>query len=59
MQEFHLGSAIGSDRFNQSLENPLLNVNCFAAPATFTPGSAGRIQQSQHAGGFYESAVVW
>ena len=42
MQEFHLGSAIGPYRFNQSLENPLINVNCFATPAAFTPGNAGR-----------------
>lgn len=42
MQEFHLGSAIGPYRFHQSVENPLINVNCFATPATFTPGNAGR-----------------
>jgi len=42
MQQFHLGNAIGPNRFNQSLENPVLNVNCFAPPAAFTPGNAGR-----------------
>ena len=42
MKEFGLGHAIGTNRFNQSLENPVLNVNCFAAPAAFTPGNAGR-----------------
>jgi hypothetical protein len=41
-KEFGLGNAIGGNRFNQSLENPVLNVNCFAAPAAFTPGNAGR-----------------
>jgi hypothetical protein len=42
MKEFGLGKAIGGNRFNQSLENPLLKVNCFTAPAAFTPGNAGR-----------------
>lgn len=42
MQEFGLGDAIGGNRFNQSLENPVLNASCFAAPPAFTPGNAGR-----------------
>ncbi|MGA2114481.1 MAG: TonB-dependent receptor [Bryobacteraceae bacterium] len=42
MKEFGLGKAIGGNRFNQSLENPLLKVSCFTAPAAFTPGNAGR-----------------
>ena len=40
--EFGLGGVIGPNRFNQSLEGAVLNVNCFAAPAAFTPGNAGR-----------------
>jgi hypothetical protein len=42
MPQFGLGSKIGGNRFNQSLENPVLPVSCFAAPAAFTPGNAGR-----------------
>jgi hypothetical protein len=42
MPEFGLGSKIGGNRFNQALENPVLNVNCFAPPPAFTPGNAGR-----------------
>jgi hypothetical protein len=42
MKEFGLGKAIGGNRFNQSLENPVLNVSCFTDPAPFTPGNAGR-----------------
>jgi hypothetical protein len=42
MKEFGLGNAIGGNRFNQALENPVLNVNCFTPPAAFTPGNAGR-----------------
>ncbi len=42
MPEFELGSKIGGNRFNQALENPVLPVSCFAAPAPFTPGNAGR-----------------
>ena len=42
MPEFGLGSKIGGNRFNQALENPALDVNCFAPPAPFTPGNAGR-----------------
>jgi hypothetical protein len=42
MPGFGLGSLIGGARFNQALENPVLPVNCFAAPAPFTPGNAGR-----------------
>lgn len=42
MPQFGLGSKIGGARFNQALENPLLPVSCFAAPAAFTPGNAGR-----------------
>jgi hypothetical protein len=42
MPGFGLGSKIGGNRFNQALENPVLPVSCFAAPAAFTPGNAGR-----------------
>jgi hypothetical protein len=42
MPEFGLGSRIGGNRFNQALENPVLDANCFAPPAAFTPGNAGR-----------------
>ncbi len=42
MPQFGLGDAIGGNRFNQALENPVLPVSCFAAPAAFTPGNAGR-----------------
>ena len=42
MPGFGLGSLIGGARFNQALENPVLPVNCFAAPAAFTIGNAGR-----------------
>jgi hypothetical protein len=42
MPGFGLGSKIGGNRFNQALENPVLPVSCFAAPAPFTPGNAGR-----------------
>jgi hypothetical protein len=42
MPEFGLGSKIGGNRFNQALENPVLDVNCFAPPPPFTPGNAGR-----------------
>ena len=42
MPGFNLGTKIGGARFNQALENPVLDVNCFAAPAAFTPGNAGR-----------------
>jgi hypothetical protein len=42
MPGFGLGSKIGGARFNQALENPVLDVNCFSAPAAFTVGNAGR-----------------
>jgi len=42
MSQFGLGDAIGGNRFNQSLENPVLPASCFAVPAPFTPGNAGR-----------------
>jgi hypothetical protein len=42
MPGYGLGSKIGGARFNQALENPVLNVNCFAPPAAFTVGNAGR-----------------
>ncbi|HTP34720.1 MAG TPA: TonB-dependent receptor [Candidatus Acidoferrales bacterium] len=42
MPGFGLGSLIGGNRFNQALENPVLNVNCFAPPPAFTVGNAGR-----------------
>jgi hypothetical protein len=42
MQQFGLGNLIGGNRFNQALENPVVNVADFAAPPAFTPGNAGR-----------------
>ena len=42
MPGYGLGSLIGGNRFNQALENPVLPVSCFAPPAAFTPGNAGR-----------------
>jgi len=42
MPQFGLGSTIGGNRFNQALENPVLNASCFAPPPAFTPGNAGR-----------------
>ncbi len=42
MPGFGLGDKIGGNRFNQALENPVLPVECFSAPAAFTPGNAGR-----------------
>lgn len=42
MPAFGLGDLIGGNRFNQVLENPVLDVNCFSVPAAFTPGNAGR-----------------
>jgi hypothetical protein len=42
MPQFRLGDAIGGNRFNQALENPVLPVSCFAVPAAFTTGNAGR-----------------
>jgi hypothetical protein len=42
MPQFGLGSKIGGNRFNQALENPVLDANCFTPPAPFTPGNAGR-----------------
>ena len=42
MQEFGLGKLIGGNRFNQTLENPVVNIADFAAPPPFTPGNAGR-----------------
>ncbi|HXE15076.1 MAG TPA: TonB-dependent receptor [Bryobacteraceae bacterium] len=42
MQQFGLGDAIGGNRFNQALANPVLPVNCFAVPAPFTVGNSGR-----------------
>lgn len=42
MPGFHLGDKIGGNRFNQALENPVLPVSCFSAPAAYTPGNAGR-----------------
>ncbi len=42
MPQFGLGNVIGGNRFNQALENPVLPVSCFAVPAPFTPGNAGR-----------------
>ncbi len=42
MPQFGLGNLIGGNRFNQAAENAVLPVSCFAAPAAFTPGNAGR-----------------
>lgn len=42
MPQFGLGSDIGGNRFNQALENPVINIADFAAPPPFTPGNAGR-----------------
>jgi hypothetical protein len=42
MQQFGLGNLIGGNRFNQTLENPVVNIADFAAPPAFTPGNAGR-----------------
>ena len=42
MPAYGLGNLIGGARFNQALENPVLPVSCFSAPAAFTPGNAGR-----------------
>jgi Carboxypeptidase regulatory-like domain/TonB dependent receptor/TonB-dependent Receptor Plug Domain len=42
MPAYGLGNMIGGNRFNQALENPVLPVSCFAVPAAFTPGNAGR-----------------
>lgn len=42
MPHFGLGKLIGGDRFNQVNENPLIDINHFAAPAPFTVGNAGR-----------------
>jgi hypothetical protein len=42
MPQFGLGNLIGPNRFNQSLENAVINIADFAPPAAFTPGNAGR-----------------
>src|SRR5258708_26765666 len=42
MAQFGLGDAIGGNRFSQAAENPVLPASCFAVPAAFTPGNAGR-----------------
>jgi hypothetical protein len=54
MPQFGLGNLIGTNRFNQSLENALIvspgqesgsstsNISAFAPPPPFTPGNAGR-----------------
>jgi hypothetical protein len=42
MPQVGLGPLIGGNRFNQVLENPVININDFAYPAAFTPGNAGR-----------------
>jgi len=54
MPQFGLGNLIGTNRFNQSLENALVvspgqqsgsstsNISAFAPPPPFTPGNAGR-----------------
>jgi hypothetical protein len=42
MPQFGLGNLIGGNRFNQSLENPVVDISAFAPPPSFTPGNAGR-----------------
>ncbi len=42
MPQFGLGNLIGPNRFNQSLENAVINIADFAPPLPFTPGNAGR-----------------
>ena len=42
MPAFGLGKLIGGNRFDQVQENPLVDINNFAAPPAFTPGNAGR-----------------
>src|SRR5215471_7182274 len=44
MPQFGLGKIIdsGGNRFNQAVEGGVLNASCFGAPASFTPGNAGR-----------------
>lgn len=42
MPQVGLGPLIGGNRFNEVLENPVININDFAYPAAFTPGNAGR-----------------
>ncbi len=42
MPEFGIGPLIGGNRFNQALENSLINAADFAPPPPFTPGNAGR-----------------
>lgn len=42
MPEFGLASAIGPNRFNQALSNAVVDINDFAAPPPFTPGSRQR-----------------
>jgi hypothetical protein len=41
MAHFGLDHLIGGNRFNQALENPLINIADFTPPP-FTPGHAGR-----------------
>ncbi len=42
MPQFGLGDDIGGNRFNQAGENAVLKVGCFAVPAPYTIGNAGR-----------------
>ncbi len=42
MPQFGIGPLIGGNRFNQALENALINPADFAPPPPFTPGNAGR-----------------
>ena len=42
MPQFGLGNLIGPNRFNQSLENAVIDIAAFAPPPAFTPGNAGR-----------------
>ena len=42
VQHFRLGDVIGGNRFDQSSEGAALSPSCFAPPAPFTPGNAGR-----------------
>jgi len=42
VQHYRLGDVIGGNRFDQSAMGAALNSSCFAPPAAFTPGNAGR-----------------
>jgi hypothetical protein len=42
MPQFGLGNLIGGNRFNQALENAVIDISAFAPPPAFAPGNAGR-----------------